>query len=620
MEVEAMALVKIPEDVIEQVRSQVNIVDVVSQYVQLSQSGKNLFGLCPFHEERTPSFSVNEDKQIFHCFSCGRGGNVFKFLMEIENISFPEAVRKVATMQNIQLDDKYLDAGNSEGNQQTSSQSQLIDLHEQAVSLYHHVLINTKLGQEALQYIKNRGLTDETIEKYKIGFAPTQRLLKPFFEERKIDSGLLGKSGLFSQDDQGNLYDRFVDRLMFPIRNESGQTIGFSGRQVHSNPDMPKYLNSPETEIFNKRKVLFNLDEARRQVRKNNPAILLEGFMDVISADQAGIHTGMASMGTSLTEQQVYDISRITNSVIICYDGDEPGQNAIKRAIETFAKSSKVQPKVVSIPDGLDPDEFIKQRGKDSFDELISHAEAPIDFELRFLKQQFNLKSQTDSTDYISAAIEVIAKQNSAVTRDLYLNQLAEEFKVDKTLLVDQLAPLVKRSTNVVSINDGHRGQQPQMVPHVQSQSQIKRNAVQIAEARLMNRMLNDHDIWLQIQGTEGFSFVDEEYQMLYLLAEGYFTKFDEFSVANFSNFVKENSLQSLLIEIDTLDLPENVGENEIQNYIDVIMKLAPIESQLKQKRAELREASTIGDVDRQRQLTIEIVRLEQQKQASQRV
>ncbi|WP_283678791.1 DNA primase [Lentilactobacillus sp. Marseille-Q4993] len=615
-----MALVKIPEDVIEQVRSQVNIVDVVSQYVQLSQSGKNLFGLCPFHEERTPSFSVNEDKQIFHCFSCGRGGNVFKFLMEIENISFPEAVRKVATMQNIQLDDKYLDAGNSEGNQQTSSQSQLIDLHEQAVSLYHHVLINTKLGQEALQYIKNRGLTDETIEKYKIGFAPTQRLLKPFFEERKIDSGLLGKSGLFSQDDQGNLYDRFVDRLMFPIRNESGQTIGFSGRQVHSNPDMPKYLNSPETEIFNKRKVLFNLDEARRQVRKNNPAILLEGFMDVISADQAGIHTGMASMGTSLTEQQVYDISRITNSVIICYDGDEPGQNAIKRAIETFAKSSKVQPKVVSIPDGLDPDEFIKQRGKDSFDELISHAEAPIDFELRFLKQQFNLKSQTDSTDYISAAIEVIAKQNSAVTRDLYLNQLAEEFKVDKTLLVDQLAPLVKRSTNVVSINDGHRGQQPQMVPHVQSQSQIKRNAVQIAEARLMNRMLNDHDIWLQIQGTEGFSFVDEEYQMLYLLAEGYFTKFDEFSVANFSNFVKENSLQSLLIEIDTLDLPENVGENEIQNYIDVIMKLAPIESQLKQKRAELREASTIGDVDRQRQLTIEIVRLEQQKQASQRV
>lgn len=318
---------KIPEDVIEQVRSQVNIVDVVSQYVQLKQSGKNLFGLCPFHEERTPSFSVSEDKQIFHCFSCGRGGNVFKFMMEIENLSFPEAVKKVAEMEHLDVDSKYFTDA-APASRETSEQKQLIELHEQAVKLYHHILINTKMGKSALDYLHHRGVNDETIDLYQLGYAPQQRLLKPFFDERQADYQLLRKSGLFSETQDGKLRDRFVDRVMYPIRNATGQTVAFSGRLLAKDSDMPKYLNSPETELFNKRKILFNLDLARPNIRSKQPALLFEGFMDVISAYQGGIKSGIASMGTSLTEQQIYDIQRITREVIVCYDGDAPGQKS----------------------------------------------------------------------------------------------------------------------------------------------------------------------------------------------------------------------------------------------------------------------------------------------------
>lgn len=609
-------MVKIPEDVIEEIRSQVNIVDVVSQFVQLKQSGKNLFGLCPFHEERTPSFSVSEDKQIFHCFSCGRGGNVFKFLMELQNISFPEAVKKVAEMENISVDDKYFQgSGNSQANAENSQQKQLIDLHEQSVKLYNHILTNTKMGQPALDYLHKRGLTDDTIATYQLGYAPAQRLLKPFFDERKVDFQLLRKSGLFSEDQDGNLRDRFVDRVMYPIRNGSGKTIAFSGRLLTSDSDMPKYLNSPETEIFNKRKVLFNLDLARPNIRSKDPAILFEGFMDVITAYQAGIKSGIASMGTSLTEQQIYDIKRITHEVVISYDGDTPGQKAIKRAIDVFnEQKGSIEMKIISIPDGMDPDEFIRKKGGDDFKQLIEHAQAPIEFELSFVKKQYNLDSEVDQTNYIAEALKLISHVDSSISRDLYLNRLADEFDVDKQLLQQQLAPLITRSAKVPE--QQHNYHKPVQVVKQQKHFSL----VEKAEMQLMNRMLHYHDVWLKVSNVSGFSFVDEQYQMLYLLAEGYFTKFDDYNVATFSNLISEDSLQSLLVDIDMLELPDNPTDAEINSYLNILMHRAPVEEKLKKKRAELKQATKIGDVDKQKALTIEIVKLEQQKRMKQQV
>lgn len=604
---------KIPEDVIEQVRSQVNIVDVVSQYVQLKQSGKNLFGLCPFHEERTPSFSVSEDKQIFHCFSCGRGGNVFKFMMEIENLSFPEAVKKVAEMEHLDVDSKYFTDA-APASRETSEQKQLIELHEQAVKLYHHILINTKMGKSALDYLHHRGVNDETIDLYQLGYAPQQRLLKPFFDERQADYQLLRKSGLFSETQDGKLRDRFVDRVMYPIRNATGQTVAFSGRLLAKDSDMPKYLNSPETELFNKRKILFNLDLARPNIRSKQPALLFEGFMDVISAYQGGIKSGIASMGTSLTEQQIYDIQRITREVIVCYDGDAPGQKAIKRAIDAFKQTDhQLDLKVVSIPDGMDPDEFIRNRGADKFQTLLQHAQSPVDFDLNYLKQEANLKTEEGQAAYISEALKLISTISFGISRDLYLNRLADSFSIDKQVLKQQLQPLIRKT---VTKRANHQIPAGQPV----NQSPQKRDKVTVAQMQLLNRMLHNHDVWVKVSGISGFSFVDEQYQMLYLLAEGYFSKFDQYNVATFSNLITEDSLQSLLIDIDMMNLPEEPSPMEIDNDLDVIMNRAPVETKIKKKQAELRQASKIGDVDKQRQLMVDLLKLEQQKRTKEQV
>ncbi|EEI18812.1 DNA primase [Lentilactobacillus hilgardii] len=604
---------KIPEDVIEQVRSQVNIVDVVSQYVQLKQSGKNLFGLCPFHEERTPSFSVSEDKQIFHCFSCGRGGNVFKFMMEIENLSFPEAVKKVAEMEHLDVDSKYFTDA-APASRETSEQKQLIELHEQAVKLYHHILINTKMGESALDYLHHRGVNDETIDLYQLGYAPQQRLLKPFFDERQADYQLLRKSGLFSETQDGKLRDRFVDRVMYPIRNGTGQTVAFSGRLLAKDSDMPKYLNSPETELFNKRKILFNLDLARPNIRSKQPALLFEGFMDVISAYQGGIKSGIASMGTSLTEQQIYDIQRITREVIVCYDGDAPGQKAIKRAIDAFKQTDhQLDLKVVSIPDGMDPDEFIRNRGADKFQTLLQHAQSPVDFDLNYLKQEANLKTEEGQAAYISEALKLISTISSGISRDLYLNRLADSFSIDKQVLKQQLQPLIRKN---VTKRANHQIPAAQPV----NQSPQKRDKVTVAQMQLLNRMLHNHDVWVKVSGISGFSFVDEQYQMLYLLAEGYFSKFDQYNVATFSNLITEDSLQTLLIDIDMMNLPEEPSPMEIDNDLDVIMNRAPVETKIKKKQAELKQASKIGDVDKQRQLMVDLLKLEQQKRTKEQV
>lgn len=608
-------MLKIPEDIVEQVRSQTDIVDVVSQYVQLKQSGKNLFGLCPFHEERTPSFSVNEEKQIFYCFSCVRGGNVFKFIMEIENLSFPEAVKKVAEMEHLDIDAKYF-ADTTPVTRETSEQKQLIELHEQTVKLYHHILVNTKMGRTALDYLHKRGVNDETINVYQLGYAPQTRLLKPFFDERKVDYQVLRKSGLFSENQEGQLRDRFVDRVMYPIRNASGQTVAFSGRLLTKNPDLPKYLNSPETELFNKRKILFNLDLARPNIRRHQPALLFEGFMDVISAYQGGIKSGIASMGTSLTEQQIYDIQRITREVVVCYDGDTPGQKAIKRAIDAFKQTNhQLDLKVVSIPDGMDPDEFIRHRGADKFKALLQHAESPIEFDLNYLKQQANLESEEGQAAYISEALKLISTVRSDISKDLYLNRLADEFAIDKQVLKQQLQPLIRKKVT----KHNQPAQRPETLQPA-AQATQKRDKVVVAQMQLLNRMLHNHDVWLKVTGISGFSFVDEQFQMLYLLAEGYFAKFDQYNVATFSNLITEDSLQSLLMNVEMMNLPEVPSPMEIDNDLDVIMNRAPVETKIKKKRAELQQAAKIGDVDRQRQLMIELLKLEQQKRTTEQV
>lgn len=289
-------------------------------------------------------------------------------------------------------------------------------------------------------------------------------------------------------------------------------------------------------------------------------------------------------------------------------------KKAIKRAIDAFKQTDhQLDLKVVSIPDGMDPDEFIRNRGADKFQTLLQHAQSPVDFDLNYLKQEANLKTEEGQAAYISEALKLISTISSGISRDLYLNRLADSFSIDKQVLKQQLQPLIRKTVTKLANHQIPAGQPV-------NQSPQKSDKVTVAQMQLLNRMLHNHDVWVKVSGISGFSFDDEQYQMLYLLAEGYFSKFDQYNVATFSNLITEDSLQSLLIDIDMMNLPEEPSPMEIDNDLDVIMNRAPVETKIKKKQAELRQASKIGDVDKQRQLMVDLLKLEQQKRTKEQV
>lgn len=612
-------MAKIPEDVIETVRTATNIADVVGQYVQLKKSGKNLFGLCPFHEERTPSFSVAEDKQIFHCFSCGRGGNVFKFLMELEHVSFPEAVVKVADFSHVDLASEYRQDAN--GPAVDSKTSQLIDLQEQAAKLYHHILINTEMGEPALTYLHDRGLTDETIETYQLGFAPAKRLLKPFFDGRDADYQLLRQSGLFIENADGELRDRFTERVMFPLRNASGHVAAFSGRLLQVTDGQPKYLNSPETALFNKSRLLFNFDLARPAIRQYGEVTLFEGYMDVISAAQAGVQNGIASMGTSLTTEQIYAIERTTDKLNVCYDGDEPGQRAIARALTLLGQHSHLQLSVIQLPEGQDPDEYRRANGDEAFRQMLQTAkETPIRFHLRYLRRNRALDTDSERLDYLQQIMPLLAQVKEPVELDLYLNQLASEFQLDKSALMAQLKQTQRSSAAEQERQRPAQTPTRQEPPVMVHQQQRPLNRLERAERGLLYRLLHDRNVWARVSSVPDFCFVHDDYQVIYTLAQGYFQTHQVYQSAQFTDFIQEDRLQQLVIDLETMNMTVAVTEREIDDYLAVIMTDAPVEEQLRQKKNQLAEASRLGNAEQQQQLVIEIVRLEQQRQANKQV
>ncbi|AMV70276.1 DNA primase [Pediococcus damnosus] len=602
----------IPEDLIDQIRTSVNIVDVVGQYVQLKKQGKNFFGLCPFHEEKTASFSVSESKQIFHCFSCGRGGNVFKFLMEINNIEFPAAIHQVADLANIEIPAEFSET--KQGTSENSEQSQLIKLYDQAAALYTHVLLNTEMGQRALTYLHNRGLTDDIITKFQLGFAPGEQLLKEFFEEKKIDYQRLRQSGLFIEDQEGKLRDRFRGRVMYAIKNPQGHVIAFSGRILNKEDSQAKYINSPETKIFSKSNVLYNFDVARSAIQHEKRAILFEGFMDVIAAYQSGVTNGIASMGTSFTNEQIYLLQRTTSQLDICYDGDDPGQAAISRALDAFGANSQLKLSVIEIPDKLDPDEYVRQHGTKQFNEIVHSARlTPTAFKLDYLKRNYNLNNEADQLAYIEQALKEIAKLNSSVEQDLYLNQLAKEFGVQAQDLNQQLRQ-VRSQQSVVNHH-----QQPvktvSTVKHEYHRQQVKLDKVETAEARLLNYLLYDHNVWLKIAGLPDFHFVHEKYQTIYMLAAGFFENHNSYDSAAFMDFVHDSELQDVIAELDLQDLDEENVDQAVDDYIKVIMAEAPLSQQIKTKTKSLNEAKRMGNTELQQKLAIELIDLYRQRQ-----
>ncbi|MFL2029143.1 DNA primase [Loigolactobacillus zhaoyuanensis] len=606
---------RIPEDVVEQIRGAVNITDVVGQYVQLKKSGRNLFGLCPFHEERTPSFSVTEDKQIFHCFSCGRGGNVFKFIMEVESLSFPEAVTRVAELGHVDIDLAGYDTQSHNEPAPNSQQQQLRQLYQDAAALFHHILLNTKLGETALAYTQQRQLSAELLATFDIGYAPNERdLLTRFFAEKKVDFNLLRHSGLFIENNDGTLRDRFFDRVMFPIKDAQGNVIAFSGRALTKREGQPKYLNSPETELFNKRDVLFNFDVAKAEIRKAKQVILFEGFMDVIAAYRAGITYGVASMGTSLTNEQLYLLQRTTDHLVVCYDGDLPGLKATDRVIELLHSDPRFQLSIVTLPEQLDPDEYVNKYGAERFQQIINGSmETAVGFRLRYLKQGRNLDNEQDKLTYIDAALHELVNVSSAVERDIYLNRLSESLQVTYEALATQLQDYLVDATTTRRSAPQPRRETAPMTPQVHQQ-QTKLTRTQRAERGLLNLYFKAADVRIALNEQADFQFVHEAYQAIYQLAIAYFAKHDQFVIAQFMDQVTDNQLQSLVIAIDQQAFDEATVTDQFQDYLHALQQ-AGLERQLDAAQAQLQEASRSGDSASSLNAVQTIIRLKRQMQ-----
>ena len=411
---------QIPQDIIERVRDSADIVDVVSKYVDLKQRGPNYFGLCPFHNEKTPSFSVSPSKQIYYCFGCNAGGNVYSFLMDYQKISFPDAVQVLAEQYNIPIE-----LNRSEDNSELYSS--LYKLHEIAMDLYQENLFSN-VGEKSLAYLKERGFGLDTIKQFKIGYALNSwDQLVQACKGKGFTRSQIVQSGLFSQSDKGT-FDRFRSRIMFPIFHPSGKPIGFGGR-IFGKEDSAKYLNSPETPLYKKSNVFYGLQATRDSIRKEGYVVLVEGYMDFLKLYQSSIHPVVSVSGTAFTSKHASSISKITKKVVLLYDGDDAGGSAAIRAGWVLLKSGMV-PSIVRPPNGLDPDDWIDQSSKAKVLSAIQSPKEYIDFHIELYNGN-ELKGSDRQQYIINLSKEIKGIEDGVIRNDL-IKMISEKLSIDE--------------------------------------------------------------------------------------------------------------------------------------------------------------------------------------------
>lgn len=423
---------------VDEVRAAADIVKIVGDYVKLRKSGANMKGLCPFHQEKTPSFMVHPGRQIFHCFGCGVGGDVFKFVMRIENLSFPEALRRVAEKVGVALRETV---GDETYDANARERAALLKIHELAAKFYAQQLGATAEGRAARAYLADRGLTDEVVAQFRLGYAPGGgRALTARLAELEFAPEILEKSGLVLRDAESpegrDRYDRFRRRVIFPIHNDSGKVVAFGGRALGD--DQPKYLNSPETPIYTKSRVLYHLDRAGSAIRKLDYAVLVEGYMDCIAVASAGVENVVASCGTSLTESQIRLLGRYSKRVVVNYDPDSAGMAATERSLALLLEEG-FEVKVLALPGGLDPDSFVRQRGATEYRGRLSAAPTYIDYLTERAAAQHDLSKPEGKVAAANAVLPHLARVPSPLLRSELATRVAERLRLDERLLRDEL-------------------------------------------------------------------------------------------------------------------------------------------------------------------------------------
>ena len=445
----------IPEDKISEIKNAADIVDVVSESVLLKKAGKNYIGLCPFHSEKTPSFTVSPDKQIFHCFGCNTGGNVFSFLMKQDGVSFPEAARHLAKRYGVDIPDRPLSPAQKK---EISQRESLLDINRRAAGFYHQALINSSAGQTARSYLAQRGISQQTIVDFKLGYAHDgwDHLLR-FFSDKRVSSGLLEKSGLIlPRKNKSGHYDRFRNRIIFPIFDVNTQIVGFGGRVLDDG--LPKYLNSPETAVYDKSRSLYGIHRAKSKCRATGTVFIVEGYLDLLALHQHGIENSVATLGTALTADHVKMLTRYARRMILVYDSDEAGMRSAQRCIETFWQEhvdfrredvfseDKADTHILVLPTGHDPDSYIFEHGPEAFSEAAAHSPGIITFLMDCAVRKHGLTTE-GKIRIISELQQPLAAINDQIAQAIYIQQLAERLGIAESAVLERIRAVAARQS-----------------------------------------------------------------------------------------------------------------------------------------------------------------------------
>lgn len=556
----------VSDEVIENVRHENDIVDVVGEYVQLRKQGRNYFGLCPFHDENTPSFSVTKDKQIFHCFGCGKGGNVITFLMEVESYSFMETIRFLADRAQVELPN-LPDPKESSLSKEASS---ILSAYEWLGKYYHHLLKYADEGAEAKTYIEKRGIGESATDDFLLGYAPLNSdVTIDFLKKKGFHTQTLVKAGLISTNDNQHFRDVFRGRVIYPINNHLGKTVAFSGRALTE--DGPKYYNSPEHELFQKGKLLFNFDLAKRHIRKQQQVVLFEGSMDVIQAYQHGIENSVATLGTSLTMHQAKLLHRYAEVVILCYDADEAGNEASFKAANLL-KDIGCGVRVVHLPDEYDPDQFIQTEGIQAFKERLRTSDTYFSFYMRYQRSKYHMQTDSDRINYLEDITKELANISSPIERDFYVKEIADEFNLSTEIIYGDIEKYDKR-------NNANRRNKHDKNSNTSSKQAWRKSKTKLplafekAERLLLAYMFSDPYILEKVRDTVGVHFNIDAHKIILTHLYALYEENDDINVSKLIDKLSDDELQKLVTEIAMLEVNHDVQEQEINDYLLLIQQ-----------------------------------------------
>ncbi len=545
----------ITNEMINEIRNKLDIVEVISKYIPLTQRGKNYFGVCPFHDDHSPSMSVSKEKQIFTCFSCGATGNVFTFVKDYEHIDFYDAVRLLGNQVGYNLGTaKIIKNKNAEA----------YEIYDLACKFYQNNL-NSALGKNANEYLTKREIDKECIKKFKIGLSISKVSLTDYLLSKGKDLKKLVDLGISNE----NGSDLFVNRIMFPLYDLEGNVVAFSGR-IYNTTDASKYINTKETSIFKKGTILYNYHNAKDLLKKNESVIVMEGFMDVIRASTIGVTNCIATMGTALTKQNATLLKKMADNIILCFDGDKAGEEATIKAINIF-KEIDITPKVVRLEEELDPDEYILKYGATKFKNKLNNPESSIEFLMEQHKSNKNLNDIEDISKYINESLNDLLLLDDPITIDLTLKKMSDEYKISYEVLEKKYQTLQNNKIKKPIQKEIRREQ--------------KMSQQEIASRHLLFYMLKDEAIIDMVENQVAF-FPNSDIRDLANQIIYYYHKYGALKIADFISYIANNEVElKLFNEIVNMPINEKYNSTEIEDYIKVINDYP-----IKRKEKELRE------------------------------